>query len=212
MCALSPSTGPCVAIDVDPPLFVGAVLLGGGSRRMGEDKASLVLANGEMLGARSVAALGDAGCSRIIGIGGTPELSSQLGIEHVPDKWPGQGPLGALVTALTASYPAVTVLLPCDLPLADASVVQQLLQHLEAGNGEHHCAIPRIDGHRAFVTSVWSRDCLAALGRSFDSGGRSIRGALSGLDVIYFEPAAPRSFSDADTPEELHGLVDGEIG
>ena len=201
-----------MATGVDPSLFVGAVLLGGGSRRMGEDKASLVLANGEMLGARSVVALGDAGCSRIIGIGGTPELSSQLGIEHVPDKWPGQGPLGALVTALTASYPAITVLLPCDLPLANASVVQQLLHHLDDGNGAQHCAIPRIDGHRAFVTSVWRQDCLGTLGRSFDSGGRSIRGALSGLNVTYFEPAAPRPFFDADTPEELHGLVDGEIG
>jgi molybdopterin-guanine dinucleotide biosynthesis protein A len=212
MCPLSPSTGPRVATGIDPPLFVGAVLLGGGSRRMGEDKASLVLANGEMLGALSVAALDNAGCSRIMGIGGTPELSSQLGIEHVPDQWPGQGPLGALVTALAASYPAITVLLPCDLPLADASVVEQLLQHLDGDDAESHCAIPRIDGHRAFVTSVWTRDCLAALQRSFDSGGRSIRGALSDLHVIYFEPAAPRPFFDADTPEELHGLVDGEIG
>jgi molybdopterin-guanine dinucleotide biosynthesis protein A len=200
-----------VATGIDPPLFVGAVLLGGGSRRMGEDKAAIVMANGEMLGAQSVAALDNAGCSRIIGIGGTPGLSSQLGIEHVPDKWPGQGPLGALVTALTASYPAITVLLPCDLPLADASVVEQLLQHLDSGNAAQQCAIPKIDGHRAFVTSVWTRDCLATLQRSFDGGGRSIRGALSGLTVTYFVPAEPRPFFDADTPEELHGLVDGEI-
>ena len=97
---------------------MGAVLVGGSSRRMGEPKA-LIRVDGSAMVDRLGAVLRAAGCSRVVAVGPT-QLAGQL--EHVDDLYPGDGPLGGVLTALSASgsTPLVCVV-ACDLMWLDAA-------------------------------------------------------------------------------------------
>jgi molybdopterin-guanine dinucleotide biosynthesis protein A len=77
----------------------GAVLMGGASRRMGRDKA-LVEVDGLPMASRVAAALTAAGCRSAVAVGGDAAVHARLGLSSVPDRWPGEGPLGAIVTVL----------------------------------------------------------------------------------------------------------------
>ena len=94
-------TDPAPAI----PAFDGAVLCGGASRRMGRDKATLVL-DGRPLAVRVADELAAAGALRVEAVGGDAEALVRAGLVHRPDRWPGEGPLGGIVTSLEAQ-PAI---------------------------------------------------------------------------------------------------------
>ncbi|HLM64354.1 MAG TPA: molybdenum cofactor guanylyltransferase [Acidimicrobiales bacterium] len=82
-----------------PPTFGAAVLCGGASRRMGQDKAFLVV-EGEAMVVRVARALRGAGAGEVVAVGGDAAGLRGLGLAHLPDDHPGDGPLGGVLTAL----------------------------------------------------------------------------------------------------------------
>jgi molybdopterin-guanine dinucleotide biosynthesis protein A len=87
---------------------IGLILAGGRSKRMGEDKARLPLAQGDLL-AWQVARLADC-CDRIVVSGDYPEHDA------VPDLLPGLGPLAGLHAAVLRFPNAALWALPVDMP------------------------------------------------------------------------------------------------
>ena len=73
---------------------LGVVLIGGASRRMGTDKASIEFAGATLL-KRSVDVLSEVFMSVVISGGDQPPV----GVRVLPDLVPGLGPLGGLDTA-----------------------------------------------------------------------------------------------------------------
>ena len=103
----------------------GAVLAGGASRRMGVDKAVLEV-DGRPLAMGALEALQAAHLSPVFLVGGADGLSEATGHEVIPDAWPGEGPLGGILTALSAldeDGRRPVVVLACDLPDASAGTV-----------------------------------------------------------------------------------------
>src|SRR5690606_15766602 len=130
---------------------VGAVLCGGASRRMGRDKA-LIEVDGIALARRVADALRGGGCGRVVAIGGDGPALAALGLEPVPDGWPGEGPLGGLATALgTARGAEALVVAPCDLLSPSATVVDALLTTLVEGGAEADAATGEVDGRVEWV-------------------------------------------------------------
>ena len=80
-------------------MLVGAVLTGGSSRRMGRTKA-LIEIEGVPMASIVAEALAGAGCESVVAIGGEPDELSGLDIAVLPDEYPGQGPLGGVISAL----------------------------------------------------------------------------------------------------------------
>jgi molybdopterin-guanine dinucleotide biosynthesis protein A len=78
----------------------GFVLAGGGSTRFGRDKA-LVQIGGQSLMAKLCSVL--LGVTPDVKIIGSREKYGSFGVECIADRWPGQGPLGGIVTALSAT-------------------------------------------------------------------------------------------------------------
>jgi molybdenum cofactor guanylyltransferase len=112
---------------------LGIVVAGGASARFGSPKWSAELA-GRSLGARAVAAL-EPNTASVGVVGNDPSLRA-LGAEVRADLEPGNGPLGALHTALAWAEELsldAAFLLACDLPLVGAEVVHALL---DAWRGE----------------------------------------------------------------------------
>ena len=186
---------------LEMPPFDGVVLTGGASRRMGCDKA-LVEVGGRALAVRVAQALRDAGAHEVFAVGGALDALGDLGLHAVPDDFPGEGPLGGLLTALShASSPLVAVL-ACDLPAAAPSAVRLVVAALGA-DPDLACAIPTVQGRPEPLHGAWRRSSRPQIQAMFDRGERAMHRVIATLAGIAVHGVDPAALADADTPAEL---------
>src|ERR1700732_2994894 len=96
----------------------GYILAGGGSTRFGRDKA-LAEVDGQAMLARMIKLMRSV--TRDLKLVATPDRYAEFGAQLVADGWPGQGPLGGIITALedAAKNPADSgwnLIVSCDMP------------------------------------------------------------------------------------------------
>ncbi len=102
--------------------ILGVVLAGGASRRLGRDKATLPW-TGTPLAHRAAAVLVEA-CGEVVVAG--PAGAAPAGVEAVPDRFPGRGPLAGLHAGLERAGGRAIFALACDLPFVEADLVRYL--------------------------------------------------------------------------------------
>jgi molybdopterin-guanine dinucleotide biosynthesis protein A len=181
----------------------GAVLTGGASRRMGRDKATLPV-DGIAMARRVADALIAGGCATVLAVGGDTDGLARLGLEAIPDGWPGEGPVGGIVTALAATD-APTVVAACDLPWLDAATVGALVAaFVDAGadpEGAQADAFVAVTDRIEPLCALWQPAALPPLRAAFAAGERAVHRALGGLRVVTVrvDPAALRN---VNTPED----------
>ena len=192
---------------------LGAVLAGGASSRMGADKAFIEIDGAPMV-VRAVQALRAAGAGPVLVVGGDDDRLGALGLDAVPDRYPGEGPLGGVITALGAldAYDGVleaVVTLPCDVISPDPAAVRRVLEAL-AAVGQRAAGSPRVDlvvpiggGAPQWTHAAWRRACLGPLSEAFDRGVRALREAAPLLRDVEVEVPGEDWFHDADRPEDL---------
>ena len=184
--------------------IVGAVLCGGASRRMGRDKA-LVEVDGVALARRVGDALTAGGCARVVAVGGDADALGRLGLVTVADRWPGEGPLGGLVTALDALDGGdVLVVAPCDWVHPSGPVVARLVATLDAAPSDVGAVHGRTPARDHWLPSAWRAGPgpSSAVGAAFAAGERRVRAALALVGAGVVE-ATEREVADADTPGDL---------
>lgn len=194
---------------------MGAVLAGGASSRMGTDKAFIEI-EGEPMVARAVGALRAAGAAPVLVVGGDHARLSALGLDHVPDRHPGEGPLGGVITALGAlgpldgSGPDAVVILPCDVKAPDPAAVRLVIERLadptdrsEAGPPPADMVVPLGGGAPQWMHAGWHRHCLPRLSQAFATGARGLGEVARQLRTVAVEVPGTSWFADADRPEDL---------
>lgn len=126
-----------------PKPMSGIVLAGGVSRRMGENKAGLVL-NGKTLLQHQADKLRALGIEDIMLSGaGCPALP---GTRVIPDEFPGKGPLAGLHACLNAARNPACLVLSVDIPLVPVSALAHLCR---AHRGGRHGTVLRGAGGTA---------------------------------------------------------------
>jgi molybdopterin-guanine dinucleotide biosynthesis protein A len=106
------------------------------------------------------------------------------GVPGRPDRIPGLGPLGGLITALewADEIPLKGIfLLGCDMPLVSAGLIQRILEY----SGEIRAArVPASTGRLGLepLCAVYGMDCLGPARELARSGRRSMRALLEGLE------------------------------
>ncbi len=176
----------------------GAVLAGGESRRMGRDKAFIDLGGRPLLQV-AVDALRSADAEPIVVVGGDASAVAGLGLEYVADEWPGEGPLGAIITALDVLRNDLVAVLSCDLTEASPLAVRTVAGAV----GSSDVAVAVIDGHSQWHHAVWRRSARVKLRAAFDSGIRAPRFAVEDLAITRVLDGDPCWFHDADHPDDL---------
>ncbi|VTS05231.1 molybdenum cofactor guanylyltransferase [Tuwongella immobilis] len=160
--------------------IAGVVLAGGESRRMGRPKAMLEIAGEPML-ARVIRQL-SSGCSPIVVVSaaGQPwhsvisgRLSGHLGVFWEVDRWPGEGPLGGILTAMIALQPMVDAVLVCgcDQPFLSPAVISKLIDGWQGAM----VRMPVVDGQRYPLTALYAMSFLPEMLRQFEAGERRPR-------------------------------------
>jgi molybdenum cofactor guanylyltransferase len=197
-----------VVAPLSPP-FSGAVLCGGGSRRMGRDKA-LIAIDGRPLAVRVADAVTAAGASRVTAVGGDLDALRAEGLAGVADADPGAGPLTGIVTALVHAADDIVFVAGCDLVMPSSEAIATTVRAL-AADPAADVAVPLVRGRRQWMHAAWRRRAEAPLAASFAAGERAVHAAVAagGLRVVdvTLDPAA---VADADTPADLAAVADAD--
>ena len=194
------------AIEPEPDtLFTGIVLAGGSSSRMGRDKALLEV-EGRPLARVAADALRLAGAGRIVAVGGDTSALTARGIETVADAYPGEGPLGGIITALRldGDDTNIVMILACDMPAIDGPTVAAIVGTLRR-SARADVAAPTVDGRRQILTAAYRRTLLPALEQAFAEGERSPRRALdrAGIEIAEVVGLEVGRLGDVDRPGDL---------
>jgi molybdenum cofactor guanylyltransferase len=156
----------------------GYIQAGGGSTRLGRDKALVELGGKTML-ART--------CELLQKI--TPDVTivagsnkyEIAGVHIVHDCWPGEGPLGGIITALIDAgeqeMPAEWALIvSCDMPFLTEAWLNYLVER--AGESVADVLVPRSAGGLEPLCACWRTSAASALRSAFEGGVRKISDAL----------------------------------
>jgi molybdopterin-guanine dinucleotide biosynthesis protein A len=182
-----------------------AIQAGGGSGRMGSDKALLPLA-GKPLIEHLLTRVGDMG-DDILVTTNQPQDYAFLGIRSVPDPVPGKGALNGLHTAVNAAHGSSVLVLACDMPF----VSRPLLEHLVSLASRADVVVPRHEGHFEPLHALYDKhSCLPAIETALAAGEKRLISFYPQVHVLSVEGAElsrldPRglSFFNINTPEAL---------
>jgi molybdopterin-guanine dinucleotide biosynthesis protein A len=186
-----------------PSPVAGMLLTGGASRRMGIDKASIVIAAGRTC-AEVVAGRLAAVAAPVIEVG-----PGRSGLTSIADQTPGAGPLAAMATGWMTlhemGHAGAVLVLACDLPSITVPVLDLLA---------------RFPGVETVVPVVRGRAqplCARFSARSLDTCQRLVAEGLRSLNAttvtwigpeIWSAAADDRCFRDIDTPEDLTRMLE----
>jgi molybdopterin-guanine dinucleotide biosynthesis protein A len=197
----------------EQPDIAGIVLAGGASRRMGRDKATVRMPNGELLLDRAVRHLQEAGADEVVVATGTAGRLGELPWTEVGDgDHAGQGPLAGLVAAcsvLAAADPGcVALVLAVDLPFASPTVLRWLADELVVTGVS--CLIPldALEGRPQPLHAAYRPSIVAPrLAASLDDGELRVLRALASAGAVQVGvPGDDRSWHrNVNTPLDLRG-------
>ena len=158
--------------------FTVAILIGGDSSRMGVDKATFEV-DGVAMANRVSQAASEAGAKEILLIGGTQAKAKKLTGVWKKDLYPGQGPLGGVITAVKSASNDAVVVLSCDMPFITGSVISSLVRGLQ----DAQATVGRTD-RLNWLCAAWSKDeCLTTLQSVWKREERAVHRAAVLLDV-----------------------------
>ena len=175
--------------------IAGFVMAGGMSRRFGADKA-LAKLGGETLLARLCRLLASAaGEVRVVAPRGR---YLDQGVRLVDDRWPGEGPLGGIVTALEAAREgasAWSLIVSCDLPFLNADWLCYLGERAAASQAD--VVYPRSPAGDEPLCACWRNSSAASLEAAFAGGVRRIRDGMDGLRAEVLDEKDWKRFDSA---------------
>lgn len=158
------------------------IMAGGDSIRMGEDKSILPIKGQPMI--KRIYDQLRPHFNQILISSNDISKYRFLGVEVVPDKVTGQGPLGGIASALAASANELNFVIASDIPQVDTALMRMLLRQ----SRDFDAVVPRIGRSRyESLFAVYKKGTLAAIEAALLSGNYRIIDALSSCRVKYID-------------------------
>lgn len=164
-------------------LVRGYVLAGGASSRFGTDKALAELQGKSML-ARTAELISSV-CSDVAVVAAENKAQgAKLGA--VPDRWPLQGPLGGILTALLDAKHKLgndtwNLIVSCDMPFLTSDWLRFLAERALASGAE--AVVPKSTQGWEPLCACWKTSAVEIVLPNFEAGTRKITEALNALRV-----------------------------
>jgi len=189
------------------PDITGVILVGGRSRRMGQDKA-LMEFQGRPLFERILDVCREV-CGTVILVGDRPERFNGYGLPVLPDLYPGSA-LGGLYTGLRhAATPAIFAA-ACDLPFPSGAI----MRHLISLRGDHDAVVPVTTQSLEPLFAVYAKSCLEPMRLMLEAGNLRIYDLYPRIRTRYVDAAelAPldeegTSLLNINTPVDYRGVT-----
>jgi molybdopterin-guanine dinucleotide biosynthesis protein A len=165
---------------------------------MGRDKALLPFRGGTLAQTVAAKVAESAGSATLVG---DPARYGSLGFAAIPDLYPGEGPLGGILTALHHTRAGWNLVTACDMPSLDTALLDLLIQTAEATDPD--VLIPAgPSGLIEPLCAVYHRRALEALEARFAAGVRKIGAALEAVRAVRIPVLEVSCFQNINTPEE----------
>jgi molybdopterin-guanine dinucleotide biosynthesis protein A len=194
--------------------FRGYVLAGGASSRFGSDKARAVLGGETVLARMRALTASVAGDVQVIAAAGRyPDLCAAT----VPDRWPGQGPLGGIITALAATHHSGSacewnLIVSCDMPFLTHQWLRYMTEQALASGAE--VMVPASEHGLEPLCACWRTASLVKLQGAFDDEVRKVTDAMKRLRMEVLDEThwkrfdtAGRLFWNMNTPQDYEEAV-----
>ena len=179
------------------------MLVGGRSTRMGRDKASLPFRGGLLVESVAQAVRLAAGSAVLVG---NPGAYARLGFPAIAELYPGEGPLGGILTALSHTPAHWNVMVACDMPEITAEFLTTLIEAAEHSGAD--ALVPAgPSGRPEPLCAVYHRRAKRGLEAAFARGVRAVTAALPAVRATLFPAPELSPFQNVNTPEEwaAHG-------
>ncbi|MEI7884553.1 MAG: molybdenum cofactor guanylyltransferase [Clostridia bacterium] len=151
----------------------GILLAGGKSKRMGQDKLSMPLANKPLI-EHAIERIRPHVAKLYVICNDVPKykyLASTYQVELIKDIFPGSGPLGGIYTGLDYSDLLCNFVAAADMPFMDWQPVELLLQHVSDCDG----VVPLDElGFYEPLFAIYQKSCLTAIKSQLDTGDYKI--------------------------------------
>ena len=170
------------------------ILAGGGSRRMGRDKAMLPFCGETLLQYQinKFQRFGPVAVS-VNEKGRFPFV----GASEIVDAYPGCGPLNGVVGGFAASEDEELFLTAVDLPYGEPELVSKLA---ELRGDADVCVISGDDGRAEPLFAVYGRNCAAAAAECLSAGKKSV---LDLFDLVCVRHVRPEELPEFDLEKIL---------
>jgi len=188
------------------PGTTAAIIAGGRAERMGGQPKGCLVVGGRRIVDRQLEAL-RAVFDQVFMVANDPAPWVGLGIEIVPDRLPGSGPLAGIDAAIGAlgSNGDSVVCVEGDMPFFDPRALLLLRDHPPA-----QAVVPRVQGRPDPLFARYARSCAPFISRALAEGRLKTMALLEELEVAYLEEAGLRALDPAlrfltniNTPEDL---------
>ncbi len=161
----------------DKKNITGIILAGGKSSRMGSDKA-LLLYKGKVFLSHVINAIKPLVDDIIIV--SNDERHSQFNYRRISDTIIDAGPLAGIHAGLTDSNTENNLVLSCDVPLIQTSILEFILSH-----NENQTDVIQIEekGRKHPLIALYKKSTTAHINQALIQGERKLRRALIGLNI-----------------------------
>jgi len=185
------------------------IMAGGDSIRMGQDKSILPVKGRPMI--KCIYDQLRPHFNQILISSNDASKYSFLGVEVVPDKVTGRGPLGGIASALAASANELNFVIASDIPQVDTALMRMLLRQ----SRNFDAVVPRIGRSRYEpLFAVYKKAALTAIEAALLSGNYRIIDALNSCSVKYINlsKTAAQQLSNLNTMNDYLEFVRSEKG
>jgi len=184
--------------------FAAAILAGGQSRRMGQDKARLFV-GGQSLLARQIALARSLAASEIFISGRAGDTYSEFALPVLYDRFADAGPLGGIEQALAGTAEPMLLVLAVDMPHVTKDLLTRLRTRCAAGLG----VVPCLGGQAEPLVALYPKSAHTLAEKLIAEGSYAVREFAercekAGLAKFYDVGVADaHCFSNWNTPEDI---------
>jgi len=181
------------------------VLAGGRSTRMGRDKALLPVSGRTMI--EHIVDQLRPHVDEILVSADDSSKYAFLGLDVVPDREPGLGPMMAIASTLERASHEACLVVPCDVPRLPGRLLRRLLRE---ARGEADVAVPvTAEGHYEPLFAIYRKSAAPALDLALAGGARRIASVYGELRTTKLDLAPGQELININTVEE-YGAEVGE--
>ncbi len=178
-----------------------AILAGGQSRRMGQDKSLLPIAGQPMIA--HIAAQLQPLFPELMVSSNTPEQHAFLGLPLIADAQTGQGPLRGILSCLEAAQHDLLLVTACDIPQLPLAFIGDMLYLAQ----DCDLVIPvGTGGRHEPLFAVYRKTLIPAARNILATGGRRIVELLANHRAVC--PELPQGLFNLNTPDEYQSFAE----
>jgi molybdopterin-guanine dinucleotide biosynthesis protein A len=178
------------------------IMAGGGSRRLEQDKSMLDVAGQPMI--KHIYDQLRPHFNQILISSNEVSKYDFVGVEVVPDRISGQGPLMGIASAMEASANEMNFVIACDLPQVDTFLMRRMLRECRDCDG----AVPRLGGScYEPLFAVYRKNMLKIINELLASGRRKIDEVYNHCKIGYIDLAEDRRPRNINTMADYREFV-----